>query len=362
MSTQGKVMRATSGAHYIALDHVRALAAFLVIAWHFIHGASGYPVPFEGAPRIFPLAIFDEGHTGVALFMCLSGYLFCKLLSGRKINYRLFMLNRALRLLPLLLLVITIVFFIKYFNGIDPYHYFLVMLKGVYLPTLPNGGWSITVEFHFYILIPIFLWAVYNSRTFILLFLIVPFALRIFIWLYYGDVQKYSYFTIIGRFDQFFLGMLAYRYRALITGRHLVMATLICVFLVFYWYFDKLGGFYLFPSYPSNHLLWVLMPFIEGLFYATFIAWYDQSFKHSSGPLSQLVAKFGEYSYSFYLLHFFFVFHAAAWIDAHIINLSNFYIALFFSFVFYVAMFPLGYLSYRFIESPFLRFRRKYII
>ena len=67
-------MRATSGAHYIALDHVRALAAFIVIAWHFIHGASGYPVPFEGAPRIIPLAIFDEGHTGVALFMCLSGF------------------------------------------------------------------------------------------------------------------------------------------------------------------------------------------------------------------------------------------------------------------------------------------------
>lgn len=362
MTAHRPVMRSTSGAHYIALDHVRALAAFIVIAWHFIHGANGYPVPFEGAPRIFPLAIFDEGHTGVALFMTLSGYLFCKLLSGRKINYRLFILNRALRLLPLLFLVISIVFCIRYFNGADPYHYWSAMLKGVYLPTLPNGGWSITVEFHFYILIPIFLWAIYSGRYLISLFLIIPFLLRIFIWFYDGDIQKYSYFTIIGRFDQFFLGMLAYKYRALITGRHRIMAILAISFLVFYWYFDKLGGFYLFPSYPSNHFIWVIMPFCEGLFYATLIAWYDQSFKHSSGRFSQIVAKFGEYSYSFYLLHFFFVFQAAAWIDKNIVELSNFYIALLFSLVFYLAMFPLGYLSYRFIESPFLRFRRKYII
>ncbi len=362
MTLQRPVMRSTSGANYIALDHVRAVAAFLVIAWHFMHGANGYPLPFEGAPRIFPLALFDEGHTGVALFMCLSGYLFCKLLSGYKINYRLFMLNRALRLLPLLLLVISIVFFIKYIEGIDPYHYGWAMLKGIYLPTLPNGGWSITVEFHFYIFIPVFLWAIYSGRYLVSLFLIIPFLLRVFIWFYYGDIQKYSYFTIIGRFDQFFLGMLAYRYRALIVGRHAVMATLTVSFLVFYWYFDKLGGFYLFPNYPSNHFLWVIMPFCEGLFYATLIAWYDQSFSHSNGFFSKLVARFGEYSYSFYLLHFFFVFHTAAWIDQNIINLSNFYIALFFSFVFYIAMFPLGYLSYRFIESPFLRFRRKYII
>lgn len=362
MSTLHQVMRATSGAHYIALDHVRALAAFIVIAWHFIHGASGYPVPFEGAPRIIPLAIFDEGHTGVALFMCLSGYLFCKLLSGRKINYFLFLFNRALRLLPLLFLVITIVFVVKYFNSENSYYYWLSILKGFYLPTLPNGGWSITVEFHFYIFIPVFLWAVYTRRYLIILFLIIPFVLRVFIWFYYGDVQRYAYFTIVGRFDQFFLGMLAYRYRHLITDRHIVMAILAFAFLIFYWWFDKLGGFYLLPSYPSNNLIWVLMPFFEGFFYATMIAWYDNSFEHSSGWLSKVVAKFGEYSYSFYLLHFFFVFKAAEWIDKNIVDLSNFYIALFFSFVFYVAMFPLGYLSYRFVELPFLKFRRKYII
>lgn len=362
MSTLHKVARATSGAHYIALDHIRALAAFIVIAWHFIHGAGGYPVPFEGAPRIIPLAIFDEGHTGVALFMCLSGYLFCKLLSGRQINYWFFLFNRVLRLFPLLILVITIVFFIEYFGSDRSIHYWMSVLKGLYLPTLPNGGWSITVEFHFYILMPIFLWAVYRGNYLAALFIILPLFLRVVVWFFYGDVQKYAYFTIIGRFDQFFLGMLAYQYRHLFVGRHVVILLLLLVFLVFYWWFDMMGGFYLFPSYPSNNPIWIVMPFIEGGFYAAFIAWYDHSFKCSDGAISRLVAKFGEYSYSFYLLHFFFVFKSAEWIDKNLVDLSNFYVALFFSFIFYVFMFPLGYLSYRFVESPFLRFRKKYII
>lgn len=362
MSSSLKFTRATSGAHYIALDHVRALAAFIVIAWHFIHGASGYPVPFEGAPRVIPFAIFDEGHTGVALFMCLSGYLFCKLLSGRRVNYRLFLFNRALRLLPLLIFVVLAVFFIKYFNVGNSYYYWISILKGLYLPTLPNGGWSITVEFHFYIFIPIFLWAVNSNRYFLAFFVVFPLFLRTFIWFYVGDIQNYSYFTIIGRFDQFFMGMLLYRFRHLVMGQHVAMAILIVLFLLFYWWFDKLGGFYLFPSYPSNNSIWIFMPIFEGFFYATLIAWYDNSFKHSIGWVSKVIAKFGEYSYSFYLLHFFFVFKAAEWIDKNLVDLSNFYMALFFSFVFYVAMFPLGYLSYRFIELPFLKFRRKYII
>lgn len=83
-------MRSSSGAHFIALDHVRALAAFIVFAWHFTHAANDYPVAFDYVPALFPFSILDEGHTGVALFMTLSGYLFAKLLDGKSIDYRAF--------------------------------------------------------------------------------------------------------------------------------------------------------------------------------------------------------------------------------------------------------------------------------
>src|SRR5947209_4560869 len=94
-------MRSSSGAHFIALDHVRALVAFMVVTWHFTHAGYGYPVPLDYIPAIFPFALLDEGHTGVALFMTLSGYLFAKLLDGASIDWKAFIWNRVVRLLPL---------------------------------------------------------------------------------------------------------------------------------------------------------------------------------------------------------------------------------------------------------------------
>lgn len=148
-------MKSSSGAHFIALDHVRALAAFMVVAWHFL---SVTKVDYSFAPAIFPLALFDEGHTGVSLFMCLSGYLFAKLLNGKNINYQAFIWNRVIRLLPLLSLVVLIVGLQKVWAGEDLQRYALSILKGLLAPTLPNGGWSITVEFHFYLILPALLW------------------------------------------------------------------------------------------------------------------------------------------------------------------------------------------------------------
>src|SRR6185369_15141864 len=98
-------MKATSGEYYAALDHVRAIAIMLVFSWHFLH--SEQPViPY--APAWSPLVLFDQGFVGVALFMTLSGYLFAKLLDGKRIIYHLFLWNRALRLAPLLLVVLGI--------------------------------------------------------------------------------------------------------------------------------------------------------------------------------------------------------------------------------------------------------------
>lgn len=90
------------------LDQIRALAAFLVFTWHFTHAGKGHPVPFDVTPAFPFAALFDEGHVGVALFMCLSGYLFARLLDGRTINYLSFLAARLVRLLPLLLFVMAV--------------------------------------------------------------------------------------------------------------------------------------------------------------------------------------------------------------------------------------------------------------
>ncbi len=357
-------MKSTSGEHYVALDHVRAIAAMLVFVWHFIHGQQGSPVAFEGSPVWGPWVLFDEGHVGVALFMTLSGYLFAKLLDGKRVIYHLFFWNRLLRLMPLLLLVIAINALGEALASGSPQAalgYLRSIPGGLVFPTWPNGGWSITVELHFYLLLPLLLLLVrrWHQGLWLLLALAILFRTGYHAWT--GEVQSLAYSTIFGRIDQFVLGIIAFHGRAHLIGRHARAAGIAAAFITLYWWFDKSGGFYLQPTYPSPSALWIVLPTFEGLAFAALIAWYDGSFLHREGPLSNLLAILGEYSYSIYLLHFYFVFAVAQWIHVNVLDLSNFYVALPVSLLAFVAMIPISYLSMRFVERPFLGLRRRYI-
>jgi peptidoglycan/LPS O-acetylase OafA/YrhL len=74
------------------------------------------------------------------------------------------------------------------------------------------------------------------------------------------------------------------------------------------------------------------------------------------------MGRLGEYSYSIYLLHFFVVFEMARIIDQHLMAIGNFYLACLWSALCFLCMLPIGYLSFRFIEAPFLRHRRLYAL
>ena len=331
----------------------------MVFTWHFIHSINGYPIPFGYVPTFFPLSLFDEGHTGVALFMTLSGYLFAKLLDGKSIHYLPFLWNRILRLLPLLFVVIVI-------NGIlagaDVYSYAHFIAKGIWLPTLPNGGWSITTEFHYYLILPLFLWMLKKSKLLPVSMIIVAISIRWFLYHKIGEIQSLAYWTIYGRIDQFALGMLLYQFRSFFAHRHPLAIATIVAFMLFYWHFDFSGGFYHNPFYPSPNPIWIFLPTIEGLAYAVGIAWYESSFSLPTTGISGFIGRIGEYSYSIYLFHFFVVFNAAKFVDERIMHLSNFYLACFWSAVAFLLMMPIGYISFRFIEAPFLKLRKRYIV
>lgn len=353
-------MKSTTGEHYVALDHLRALAAFLVFTWHFTHATNGFPVPFEFVPAIPPFALLDEGQTGVALFMTLSGYLFAKLLDGKRIIYSAFIWNRALRLLPLLAFVILVDAYRKIHAGESLLGYAYWTIRGVLLPALPNGGWSITVEFHFYLLLPLLLWMLRKSALLPLGVVAAAITLRWYLHLINGEVQGLGYWTIVGRIDQFVLGIVAFHARARICARPGVVVAVLLAFVGLYWYFDFLGGFYKYGAYPSPSRLWIVLPTLEAVAYSTLIAWYDTTFRSTSSVISKVIGRVGEYSYSIYLLHFFFVFAAAKYIHENIMDLSNFYVACVWAFAMFLLMVPIAYLSFRFIEAPFLRYRKRY--
>jgi peptidoglycan/LPS O-acetylase OafA/YrhL len=359
-------LRSSSGHYFIGLDHVRAVAAFFVFSWHFIHVSQGQ---FAGPP-IFPFSILTEGHTGVALFMTLSGYLFAKLLNGKKILYGPFLLNRFIRLVPLLIVVLFVVgleyVFIK---GGNPAAFLQQITLGIVRPTLPNGGWSITAEFHFYLVLPLLLFLTHRWRYALVALLGLSIGFKAYLFFQMGEIQSLSYWTIIGRIDQFMLGILAFQFRGIFTKRHWLALLMAGGFATLYYLFDAMGGFYKAPSYPSPSALWIILPALEGLFYGALIAWYDTSFHQNPATetarnwgvkFSRFMALIGTYSYSIYLLHFFVVFRLARFVDNHIVDLSNIYLALGFSVFGFLLMVPLAHLSFRFIETPFLKFRSKY--
>ena len=355
-------MRSSSGNHYVALDHVRALAALIVFTWHFLHSTNGSPIPFEYVPLLAPFAILDEGHTGVALFMTLSGYLFGKLLDGKRIDYGRFFWNRVVRLVPLLAFVMLAAGVVRLMSGADMRAYGWELAKGFYLPSWPNGGWSIAVEFHYYAVLPVLLWLLRRSRLLPLAVVMVAIAVRSVLYLRYGEVQSLSYWTLLGRIDQFVLGMVAFQFRTAVAGRHWQAVAGFVAFSAFYWWFDAQGGFFLNPSYPSPNPVWIVLPTIEGLAFGLAIAWYDSSFALPNSGFSRFLGRIGDYSYSMYLLHFFFVFAASRFVNERIADLSNFYVACVWAVAAFACMLPVCYLSFRFLEAPFLRLRKPYIL
>lgn len=330
----------------------------MVFTWHFTHGPDGYPVPFEGAPSIFPLALFDEGHTGVALFMVLSGYLFAKLLDGRQVKYPQFFWNRFLRLAPLLILV-SIITGVRHVIGGEPLRPYLHDLAaGFVFPTWPNGGWSITVEMHFYIALPALLYFSRRWRAAPLIAVIAAIALRCVIFFVHGEVQDAAYWTIIGRADDFLMGIAAFSFREHYKGRHLLVALTAIAFVAFFWTFDDLGGFF---QVGKASPIWIILPTAEAVAYSTIIAYYDTTFRPKDTGFSWALSKIGDYSYSIYLLHPFFVFRLSGIVHRHIADISNFYVACAWALAGFALMIPIGFLSYNYFELPFLRLRKRYI-
>jgi peptidoglycan/LPS O-acetylase OafA/YrhL len=353
-------VKSSEGVHFVGLDHARALAVFLVFGNHTIEAARQYGASLSDAHSFLFNSFFNQGHTGVALFMTLSGYLFARLVEGRDINMRAFLANRALRLFPLLLVILAIR--LDHSVLLEPNGLIRVVfatLAGTIYPVWPNGGWSITVELHFYLLFP-FLLAFARNRVWPLL--LVPalaIAFRFGIYVIAPDrMQDVAYWTIIGRIDQFVLGMALAKAGHLMLGKHGLAAAISLVFAVALNRFDVAGGI---ADEAGLAALWIWWPTFEGLCFAFLIAWYDRSFSFSDRGFSHAIAKIGQWSYSIYLLHFFFVWPGMKWLIVSLYPVDSFVEAASIAVIGFTVMLIPASLSYRFIETPFLKRRVKYL-
>lgn len=350
-------MKSSEGVHFVGLDQVRALAVFIVVSYHFLMASNG---GFHaGSGSFIGNAIFVEGNTGVGLFMTLSGYLLVRLARDRNVDFRAFLYNRALRLLPLMIVALTISFWgFAYQHPDRVLNELIRYLTGVFLPVWPNGAWSIATEFHFYALFPAMLFLLRRNPRALLLVPLAGIALRLGIYLVWDGqhVQDAAYWTIIGRIDEFALGMFFAHHGAWFARRHRLAVAIGASWLCIWYGFARTGGMY----GLDHQWIWIGLTTVEGSFYAMLIAYYDRSFTMKATGVSGAIAKVGEWSFAIYLLHFFFIDALAHWIETHIVRLDNFYLAMLFAVPPFLFAVFVARLSHRCIELPFMRYRASY--
>lgn len=352
-------MRSSEGVYLDRIDHLRAVAVFLVVFWHFAHGGAGVALlPFEFVPPgwAFPLSLVEEGHSGVALFMVLSGFIFTAIIGERSVVYHRFLINRVLRLGPMLVLVMA------------PY-----CLRGdVTLADIlrgfvrdgwaADGSWSIMVELHFYLLLPLLLAVPRANRIKVWsAILLGAVLLRLGLFAWRGDVKELATWSLVGRLDDFLLGMiLAQVSPRLSRSATAVMAARLTVvaFLLFYHLFNGVGGERLSAQSP----LWIVLPTIESIGFAALIFLYSASSRALPPPIGRMLASIGAASYSIYLLHFTVVVVCLRVLDAWGMAKRLDALAIMaLSLPLFAICFGFGWLTYRFIEKPILSLRVPYL-
>ena len=349
------------------IDHLRAFAALLVLFYHGLqligaqlaHGAPFDPTKHWLYPSNPLVAVIEEGHSAVGLFIVLSGFILSLGAIGNTVHYKRFLIARLLRIYPLLLVCLVLA---------SPSY--LTSLLTFRLPTTASVGsgsaftsmfWAVAVEFQCYLIFP-FLIAFSNERgsQFLVQLVAVGIILRVLA-IAVGEVgpRDISYWTVVGRIDQFCIGIVAAR---LYVHRNLsqlhagwfVLAAAAVVLILYA--FNGAGG------WLSNHAWKAVWPTVEGLMWACFIVTYVSAGRLMPSVLSRLAATLGEISYSIYLMHM----AILTLIIKNALYLrptgNGYYDALVTTLaVALPAIVVVSVLTYRTIELPFLRRRPKYV-
>lgn len=365
-------MRSPNAPYLPAVDHLRAFAAVLVLVYHGFHVIAYnllYHKPFAPDHWFQPsnplLAALAEGHTGVALFMVLSGFILTHIAQDRPLDIGRFFTSRLLRTYPLFLLLLGVALaahpeafslraFVQTLLALGN------MPGALDIPPFTGLTWTIAVEWQFYLLFPVLLLALRHQGARWAAGLIAILILsRLAAVEFGGSARDLSYMSLLGRLDQFLLGMVAAqlvrpRSWTRVQGGAVALVAL-GVLIVVLAAFNAAGG------YPLQATWKTFWPTVEGLLWAAFILGYIAFAGASKGLLPRALAAVGTVSYSVYLTHFLLIqlMLAKGWVltptgrplpDALLTSV--------------VLVLPLclmcATLTYHCIEKPFLSLRRAY--
>jgi peptidoglycan/LPS O-acetylase OafA/YrhL len=356
------------------IDHLRGFAATLILFYHgfqfychyFTRGGYGFSHD-EWKQTTNPLfALVVEGHSSVALFMVLSGFIFTYGALGKTIRYRAFLGNRLWRIFPLFvfMLVCGVTAFPTTYNFVG---FTQILLFQGNFPGAPAFGaftlmaWAIAVEFQFYLVFPFLLkfYERYGVRYLIGVWAVCV-VFRILAYLLTGITRDFAYYSIVGRLDQFLLGMLCaivfVRYRRFADALGYLFPLGVALVLGCMVWFNRLGSL---PVQGKRYLIW---PTVDGIVWGFFLLSYLPVSRRVPRLLSRVIAFAGECSFSVYLTHFLvltvlilsgYVVHFPVGAeDGALLNTA---------LVLMPITYALSSLTYLVIEKPFLELRRAYL-
>jgi len=349
------------------LDGLRFLAFLLV----FIHNApASLPSPF------FEI-IHAYGWFGVDLFLCLSGYLLIRLLINEyerdgSFKIRNFYIRRILRIWPLYFIFVLLATAITIrLSGWSPYtalRFTGLMTFTDNLMAAPFGFntfafaphlWTISYEEQFYAALP---WALLyllkrntRSRWFAFVGVFCTFLALRALFIYFNAPYPAIYVLPVTHFISIFGGfMLGMGLLDNLFGRvprwSLLLAAFAYLGLVLSLPNKEVPGWHLIITYPGISFTLILYAIINNK---------NQFYSKLFG--NKIIAYLGKISYGLYIFHFFglnFGFYLATLL--HITPSETITYPLVILLSGFVVTFSCAELSYRFIETPFLKLKQRF--
>jgi peptidoglycan/LPS O-acetylase OafA/YrhL len=354
------------------LDHIRAFAASWIVVYHAFQLISAkliHDAPFDPyqdwvvSPNPF-YSLITEGHTAVGLFMVLSGFVLARAAIGSDVDYWKFIKNRLLRIYPLFVAIVMAgVALTGGTVSFDALLMTLLPLGSVHamanLGPFANSLWAVSVEFQFYLLFPfLMMFLARRGPRQLWLIILAAIALRALVFASGGDMRYVPYFTIIGRIDEFLLGILAAQFVAVrrpLSPWLMIPILAACVGVLFA--YNQAHG------YVSNSPWKIVWPTIQGAMWAAFIAIYLPLSRRIPASVSRLLSSLGTISFSMYLVHFIIVSIVVSFVGSRMaVGNDPHLLALTIGLVLILPLtIVLSCLTYAAIEAPFLDLRVRYL-
>jgi len=162
-------------------------------------------------------------------------------------------------------------------------------------------AWAVAVEFQFYLLYPFLIRFVNRSALKAVAGVIaVALLFRLLGLGFWANARDMSYWHLLGRIDQFLLGMgtaVVLRTMQQRMPRWMLPASIALVIAVLF-AFHRLGGW---PSVAPWKILW---PTVEGIMWSAFILAYVGTPPWLPSMFDRAFRRIGEMSFSIYLLHY----------------------------------------------------------